>query len=90
MAKLYKGKEVQEVPHPIDIKEWVKAGWSLDEPIDEKTLSDEDLKFNDLIIDIENLKADDVKFVAQHLSIEYSNIEDTREKVIDFLNLDNK
>ena len=89
MAKLYsKGGKEFNVPHAIDVKGWLKEGYSLENP--KGALSSDDLKFNDLIIDIDNLKADDVKFVAKHLSIEYSNIEDTRAQVIDFLNLDSK
>ena len=89
MATLYdkNGKEYN-VPNAIDIKEWLKDGYSLENP--KEALSSDDLKFNDLIIDIDNLKADDVKFVAKHLSIEYANIEETRAQVIDFLNLDSK
>ncbi len=53
----------------------------------ENKLSKDDLKYNELIKKIDELFADDVKFVAKHLVIEYSNKDETVAKIKETLGL---
>jgi len=50
-------------------------------------LSKDDLKFNELVEKIDDLLADDIKFVAKHLAIDYSNKEETVAKIKETLGL---
>ncbi|NOQ31794.1 MAG: hypothetical protein GQ570_11790 [Helicobacteraceae bacterium] len=53
----------------------------------ENTLNEDDLKFNDLIVKIDELLAEDVKFIANHLHIDYVNKDDAVSDIKEFLGL---
>lgn len=69
MAIVYNKKgEGFNVPHAIDVKDWIQAGYSLEKPEEEKELSIEEL-----IANLDTLKANDLRIVAKHFEIEYTN-----------------
>jgi len=92
MAKLYKGKNSVEVPHTIDIKEWEKAGWSLEDP---KGKVPENKNLGDMIAEefetvkdsLSDLNAEGIKRVAKFLEVDYTNMKDTLVTIEDKLAL---
>ena len=88
MATLYDkdGKEYN-VPHTVDIKEWLKEGYSLENPkgkVDEPMTQEEFDKVRDGLL---ALKADELKRVAKFMDVEYTNMKDTIAAIEDKLSL---
>jgi len=52
-------------------------------------LSDEDIRFNALVVVLDDINADSVEFVADRLEIEYTNKEDTIIEIKIFLGIEN-
>ena len=88
MAKFYdKYGNEYNVPHAVDVKEWKKEGWSLEDlegKSDEPMTQEEFDKVKDGLL---SLKADELKRVAKFMEVKYTNMKDTVAAIEDKLAL---
>jgi len=82
VAKLYdkNGKEY-EIPHAVDVRDWLEDGYSLEDPKDNIKEPMTTEEFEGIKENLGSLNADELQRVAVFVDVEYTNKRDTLKAI---------